>query len=135
MNVLCKLPKLEVLKIYDACVGKLWELPEDDKFCQLIVLHISQTNLEDWKANSDHFPKLEHLSLYSCNKLKEIPIGFAEIEGLKSIQLAGCCRPSVVVSAEKIKEEQVEYMNNIVDVVVEEQHGNSLVSEPDSDEA
>nr|GMD17044.1 disease resistance protein RPP13-like isoform X6 [Ipomoea batatas] len=116
------LQRLEVLKIYDACVGKLWELPEDDKFCQLIILHISQTNLKDWKATCDHFPKLEHLSLFSCNKLKQIPSWFAEISRLKSIQLRGCS-PSVVASAQKIKEEQLDYLNNIVDVVVPDQDG------------
>nr|GMD13346.1 disease resistance protein RPP13-like isoform X6 [Ipomoea batatas] len=122
INVLCKLPRLEVLKLLsNACVGKEWELPEDDdKFGQLIVLEIGKTDLKDWKATGDHFPKLKHLSLSSCKELKEIPRGFAEIEELKSIQLAGC-RPSVVASAEEIKEEQLDYLNNIVDVVVAEQ--------------
>nr|GMD13347.1 collinsiaXVI-like protein [Ipomoea batatas] len=127
------LQRLEVLKIYNACVGKLWELPEDDKFCQLIVLEIHSTDLEDWKATGDHFPKLEHLSLYLCEELKEIPSGFAEVSRLKSIQLMGC-RPSVVASAQEIKEEQLDYLNNIVDVVALGQYGYSSVSEPESDE-
>ncbi|XP_019163634.1 PREDICTED: putative late blight resistance protein homolog R1A-4 [Ipomoea nil] len=137
INVLCKLPRLEVLKVSRACVGKEWELPEDDKFCQLIVLQIGGTDLKDWKATGDHFPKLEHLSLFWCEKLKEIPSGFAEISRLKSIQLRGCL-PSVVASAQEIKEEQFDYLNNIVDVdvVVAEQHGYSLVvSESESYEA
>ncbi|XP_031101272.1 putative late blight resistance protein homolog R1B-16 [Ipomoea triloba] len=136
INVLCKLPRLEVLKLLsNACVGKEWELPEDDdKFCQLIVLEIGRTDLKDWKATGDHFPKLKHLSLSSCKKLKEIPRGFAEIEELKSIQLAGC-RPSVVASAQEIKEEQLDYLNNIVDVVVAEQRDYSPVYEFESDEA
>nr|GMD20871.1 collinsiaXVI-like protein [Ipomoea batatas] len=113
--------------------GELWELPEDDKFCQLIVLKIGPTDLKDWKATGDHFPKLEHLSLFSCKKLNKIPSGFAEIEGLKSIQFT-CCRPSVVASAEEIKQDQLDYLNNIVDVVVAEQHDYSSVSEPESDE-
>ncbi|XP_031100587.1 putative late blight resistance protein homolog R1A-10 isoform X1 [Ipomoea triloba] len=136
INVLCKLPRLEVLKLSGACVGKQWELPEDDKFCQLIVLKIGSTDLKDWEATGDHFPKLEHLSLFSCKKLKEIPSGFAEISKLKSIQLADC-RPSVVASAEEIKEEQLDYLNNIVDVVVAERRGYSAytrVSKPESDE-
>nr|GMD15064.1 disease resistance protein RPP13-like isoform X6 [Ipomoea batatas] len=98
--------------------GKLWELPEDDKFCELIVLEIGETDLEDWKATGHHFPKLEHISLSSCKKLKEIPSGLAEISRLKSIQLRGCC-PSVLASAQEIKEEQLDYLNNIVDVVSE----------------
>ncbi|XP_019163625.1 PREDICTED: putative late blight resistance protein homolog R1B-16 [Ipomoea nil] len=116
INVLCKLPRLEVLKLRAACVGEEWELLEDDIFCELMVLEIGPTYLKDWKATSDHFPKLEHISLFSCKKLKEIPSGFAEIERLKSIQLRGCL-PSVVASAEEIKEEQLDYLNNIVDVV------------------
>nr|GMD20914.1 putative late blight resistance protein homolog R1B-14 [Ipomoea batatas] len=110
------LQRLEVLKLSDACVGKQWELPEDDKFCQLIVLEIGETGLKDWEARGDHFPKLEHLSFFSCKKLNKIPSGFAEISNLKSIQLLTCC-PSVVASAEQIKEEQLDYLNNIVDVV------------------
>ncbi|XP_019163566.1 PREDICTED: putative late blight resistance protein homolog R1B-17 [Ipomoea nil] len=121
INVLCKLPRLEVLKLSDACVGKLWELSEDDKFGQLIVLEIGLTYLNDWKATGHHFPKLQHLSLFRCKNLKEIPSWFVEIDGLKSIQLARC-RPSVVASAEKIKEEQLDYGNS-VDVIVAEQHG------------
>nr|GMD13373.1 putative late blight resistance protein homolog R1B-16 [Ipomoea batatas] len=130
------LQRLEVLKLSGACVGKQWELPEDDKFGQLIVLKIGSTDLKDWEATGDHFPKLEHLSLFSCKKLKEIPSGFAEISKLKSIQLADC-RPSVVASAEEIKEEQLDYLNNIVDVVVAERRGYSAytrVSKPESDE-
>ncbi|XP_019163636.1 PREDICTED: putative late blight resistance protein homolog R1B-14 [Ipomoea nil] len=121
INVLCKLPRLEVLELSGACVGEEWELPEDDKFCQLIVLKIGATNLEDWKATGDHFPKLEHLSLFSCKELKEIPSEFAEISTLKSIQLRRCL-PSVVASAKEIKEEQLDYLNNIVNVVVTKQH-------------
>ncbi|XP_031100190.1 putative late blight resistance protein homolog R1B-17 isoform X2 [Ipomoea triloba] len=112
--------------------GKQWELPEDDKFCQLIVLEINSTHLKDWKATGDNFPKLEHLYLFSCTKLKEIPNGFAEISKLKSIQLVDC-RPSVVASAEEIKEEQLDYLNNIVDVVVPERRGYSPVSESESE--
>nr|GMD19543.1 putative late blight resistance protein homolog R1B-16 isoform X1 [Ipomoea batatas] len=126
------LQRLEVLKLnYDSYVGKQWELLEDDKFCQLIVLEINSTHLKDWKATGDNFPKLEHLYLFSCTKLKEIPNGFAEISKLKSIQLVDC-RPSVVASAEEIKEEQLNYLNNIVDVVVPERRGYSPVSESES---
>nr|GMD18198.1 disease resistance protein RPP13-like isoform X6 [Ipomoea batatas] len=96
-------------------------------------MKIGSTDLNGWKATGDHFPKLEHLSLFSCKKLKEIPSGFAEISKLKSIDLADC-RPSVVASAEKIKEEQLDYLNNIVDVVVSERRGYSQISEPESDE-
>nr|GMD68612.1 disease resistance protein RPP13-like isoform X6 [Ipomoea batatas] len=121
------LPRLKVLKLSGgSCLGKQWELPEDDKFCQLIVLKIGSTDLKDWKVTGDHFPKLEHLSLSYFSKLKEIPSGFAEISNLKSIQLA-YCRRSMVASVEKIKEEQLDYLKNIVDVVV--------ISESESDEA
>nr|GMD64995.1 disease resistance protein RPP13-like isoform X6 [Ipomoea batatas] len=100
INILSKLPRLEVLKL-----GKEWKMQEEVIFCELIALYISECNLKHWKASSHNFPKLEHLYLRGCRILREIPVDFAEISTLKSINLCNCL-PSAVESAKKIQDEQ-----------------------------
>ncbi|KAM3204231.1 hypothetical protein P3L10_027640 [Capsicum annuum] len=61
MTILCKLPKLEVLKLKDyAFQGSEWE-PTDERFQQLKFLLLDGTDLIHWKASSFQFPKLESL--------------------------------------------------------------------------
>nr|GMD87011.1 disease resistance protein RPP13-like isoform X6 [Ipomoea batatas] len=120
INILSKLPRLEVLKcLGQSCVGKEWEIQEDVIFCQLIALDIYYCDLKHWKASSHNFPKLEHLYIGYCHELREIPIDFAEISTLKSIKLRSCL-PSSVESAKKIEDEQRDY-GNIDMVVIEKQ--------------
>nr|GMD64993.1 disease resistance protein RPP13-like isoform X6 [Ipomoea batatas] len=119
INILSKLPRLEVLKLlWIPLVGEEWEIQEEVIFCQLIALVIHGCNLKHWKAGSQNFPKLEHLYILQCKILREIPIGFAEISTLKSIKLLECL-PSAVESAKKIQDEQRDYGNNDM-VVIEE---------------
>nr|GMD30935.1 disease resistance protein RPP13-like isoform X6 [Ipomoea batatas] len=127
INILSKLPRLEVLKLqYKSFVGKEWEIQEEVIFCQLIALVIIGCDLKHWKASSQNFPKLEHLYL-CCHELREIPIGFAEISTLKSIKLEECL-PSAVESAKKIQDEQRDYGNNDM-VVIEIETLDGLESE------
>nr|GLL41615.1 disease resistance protein RPP13-like isoform X1 [Ipomoea trifida] len=120
INILSKLPRLEVLKLLrKSCVGKEWEIQEEVIFCQLIALLISECDLKHWKAISHNFPKLEHLYLVYCRKLREIPIDFAEISTLKSIQLWRCL-PSAAKSVKKIEDEQCDYGNYNMVVIEEE---------------
>ncbi|XP_031113998.1 disease resistance protein RPP13-like [Ipomoea triloba] len=106
INFLSKLPRLEVLKLlWKSCLGKEWEIQEEVIFCELIALVICCCDLKHWKASSHNFPKLEHLHIRYCDKLTEIPIDFAEISSLKSIEFWKCL-PSAVKSAKKIQDEQ-----------------------------
>nr|GMC79887.1 disease resistance protein RPP13-like isoform X6 [Ipomoea batatas]GMC90611.1 disease resistance protein RPP13-like isoform X6 [Ipomoea batatas] len=130
INILSKLPRLEVLKLeWMSCEGEEWEIQEEVIFCQLIALVIDESELKHWKASSHNFPKLEHLLLWSCCKLREIPNDFAEISTLKSIKLRGC-HPSAVESARKIQEEQHDYGNYNMIVLEFEK---SLSKEPNSE--
>ncbi|XP_019189907.1 PREDICTED: disease resistance protein RPP13-like isoform X2 [Ipomoea nil] len=111
INVLSKLPRLEVLNLEpESCVGKEWEIQEEVIFCQLIALVICGCDLKHWKASGHNFPKLEHLYLFMCHRLREIPIDFAEISTLKSFKLRECL-PSAVKSAKKVQDEQHEFGN------------------------
>nr|GMC71534.1 putative late blight resistance protein homolog R1B-17 [Ipomoea batatas] len=118
MNCISVLPNLEVLKLRNfACVGSEWELIEEGGFQQLKVLLISLTNLKEWKSNvGSPFPKLECLLLRNCFELKEMPEWIEDIITLRLIKLE-YCYASLVGSAERIKEEQLDnYGNDMLDV-------------------
>nr|GMD71886.1 disease resistance protein RPP13-like isoform X6 [Ipomoea batatas] len=120
INIFSKLSKLEVL-VLEECkwIGGEWKLLEHESFDQLIYLLISESNLERWEASASHFPNLEHLVLYWCEKLEKIPAEFAEIPNLKSIKVYGCL-PSTVDSAKKIQKEQHEQGNDNMIVIEKE---------------
>nr|GMD72274.1 putative late blight resistance protein homolog R1B-16 isoform X1 [Ipomoea batatas] len=119
VNILSKLPKLEVLKLLSCFHGEEWKLSKKEKFEQLIYLKIHDAiGLKCWEASAYHFPNLECLILSWCSKLEEIPANFAEISNLKSIKLIRCL-PSAVASANQIWEEQHEQGNHDM-IVIEE---------------
>nr|GMD89431.1 putative late blight resistance protein homolog R1B-16 [Ipomoea batatas]GMD95942.1 putative late blight resistance protein homolog R1B-16 [Ipomoea batatas] len=132
INVLSKLPRLEVLKVGCLTLGKKWEVPENVKFGQLICLKISSVNFKHWEVGVDNFPKLERLFLDACSKLRKIPNSFAEIPTLNLIQLKEC-HPSAVMSAKQIQAEQRDYGNENM-VVIEKNTTQPRSSEDDSDE-
>ncbi|KAH0728841.1 hypothetical protein KY290_000026 [Solanum tuberosum] len=108
MNILSKLPNLEVLKLKDhAFHGHIWKLSdeEEDGFPRLKFLLLEDMNLKQWEATSYHFPSLEHLVLTACIDLEQIPFDFADIQTLQLIELHKC-KLSVIASAEQIQEEQ-----------------------------
>ncbi|XP_049396370.1 putative late blight resistance protein homolog R1A-10 [Solanum stenotomum] len=108
MNILRKLPNLEVLKLRDnAFQGLIWKLSDEDEdgFLKLKFLLLEIMSLKQWEATSYHFPNLEHLVLTGCSLLEQIPFDFAEIQTLQLIEIHNCVR-SVLVSAEQIQEEQ-----------------------------
>ncbi|XP_019173959.1 PREDICTED: putative late blight resistance protein homolog R1A-3 isoform X2 [Ipomoea nil] len=130
MSIISKLPHLEVLKLKNfACVGEEWELIGEGDFPKLKVLLISLTNLKEWKANVDSpFPKLQRLLLRNCFELKEMP---EWIEGIcNTLQLIKLeyCYASLVASAKRIKEEQLD--NYGYDIEVEDSN-----TRPDEDHA
>ncbi|XP_019162466.1 PREDICTED: putative late blight resistance protein homolog R1B-14 isoform X1 [Ipomoea nil] len=98
MDIISKLPNLELLKLKDfAFCGPKWE-PKKGGFRRLNVLLISCSNLRFWTVISDHFPVLTCLVLRYCWDLEKVPIAFAEIETLKLIVLESCYS-SLVCSA------------------------------------
>ncbi|PHU04250.1 hypothetical protein BC332_25072 [Capsicum chinense] len=111
MKILCKLPKLEVLKIkYYAFRGSEWE-PTDERFQQLKFLLLDGTDLIHWKASSIQFPKLRSLVLKNCYCLYEIPDDVAEIPTLQFIELYNCSS-TADDSANRILEEQLSLGND-----------------------
>ncbi|KAH0728848.1 hypothetical protein KY290_000032 [Solanum tuberosum] len=123
MNILRKLPNLEVLKLkLNAFLGLIWKLSDEDEdgFLKLKFLLLEHMSLTQWEATSYHFPSLEHLVLRDCYLLEQIPFDFAEIQTLQLIELHECLR-SVLVSAEQIQTEQQSLGND--DLVI---HVNSI---------
>ncbi|KAM3321287.1 hypothetical protein P3S67_008489 [Capsicum chacoense] len=115
LDIIAKLPNLEVLKLMGgACRGKEW-YPNVRGFTQLKLLLIEYSFLKYWKATNDNFPALERLVLKECSYLKEIFIEFAEIPTLQLIELTRCLS-ELGKSAARIQQEQEVLGNNPVDV-------------------
>ncbi|XP_031098317.1 disease resistance protein RPP13-like [Ipomoea triloba] len=110
MDVIGKLPKLEVLKLKNAVDGPKWE-SRDGGFRRLKHLLIHESHLRYWEATGDHFPNLECLVLRECYMLEEIPSNFADIATLQLIELSQCSDSSIT-SAECIRQEQQNYGND-----------------------
>ncbi|KZV56488.1 hypothetical protein F511_22296 [Dorcoceras hygrometricum] len=118
LTVVGSLPHLEALNLMgNAVVGREWN-PVEGQFLKLKSLRIFRTDLEEWVADSSHFPRLEKLQLDELYNLKEIPYGIGEIGTLRSISLSRCSS-SANASAEKIQEEQQQLGNSDLQVHVE----------------
>ncbi|KAL1556174.1 putative late blight resistance protein R1B-14 [Salvia divinorum] len=114
MRMIGLLPNLQVLKLKRrACHGTEWETSEGE-FSQLKVLLIDSTDLLQWTSESSHFPKLERLTLFECDNLRDIPCEIGEIATLQVIEV-DIRNSSIVESAVLIKEEQ-ESFGNVVQV-------------------
>ncbi|KAI3473673.1 hypothetical protein Pfo_031234 [Paulownia fortunei] len=86
LSMVGRLPNLKVLKLLPrAAKGLEWN-PIEREFCQLKFLLIDKCELDIWGADDVHFPSLERLILRRV-RLKEIPMGFAEIATLQVIEL------------------------------------------------
>ncbi|XP_019175693.1 PREDICTED: putative late blight resistance protein homolog R1A-10 [Ipomoea nil] len=105
MDIIGKLPNLELLKLKDfAFCGPKWK-PRDGGFLQLRFFLIERSDLEHWNANAIHFPVLERLVLRYCWDLKKVPNDFEEVCTLRLIELDNCCS-SLVTSAKAIQQAQ-----------------------------
>ncbi|GER53698.1 disease resistance protein [Striga asiatica] len=101
------LPYLEALKLwYDAFVGPNWETAEGGFQRLKYLTIIGCFDLEQWRAEAEHFPCLQRLHLVDLCSLKEIPLGIADIHTLREINL-DYCSDSTVLSAKKILEERL----------------------------
>ncbi|KAH6801825.1 hypothetical protein C2S51_033271 [Perilla frutescens var. frutescens] len=115
MGMIGSLPNLQVLKLKRrACLGTQWETTEGE-FCQLKVLLIDSTDLHNWETESSHFPKLERLTLYECNSLREIPYGIGDIPTLELIEV-DIRNLSVLESAKCVEEEQRSCGNELLQI-------------------
>nr|GMD44283.1 putative late blight resistance protein homolog R1B-14 [Ipomoea batatas] len=104
MDIIGKLPCLEVLKLKDfAFCGSKWN-PSEEGFKNLKLFLIARSDLKHWNATSEHFPVLKRLVLKNCWDLVSIPNDFAGIYTLESIELESCYS-SLVKFAEEIKEQ------------------------------
>lgn len=104
MSMVGLLPNLAVLKLLtNATKGREWN-PNEEEFCRLKFLLIHGCELEVWEAEHSHFPVLQHLHLRR-SKLKMIPMAFAEIVTLETIDIKHCSS-SLERSAERISEER-----------------------------
>ncbi|KAL1552086.1 disease resistance RPP8-like protein 3 [Salvia divinorum] len=106
ISTLGSLENLEVLKLKDrAFTGNNWDV-NDGGFLSLQFLHIEQTDLAFWRASSHHYPKLRSLVLKNCDKLREIPIEFADISSFQMLEMHTCI--PAVKSAKEIKNKKIE---------------------------
>ncbi|XP_031102327.1 putative late blight resistance protein homolog R1B-14 [Ipomoea triloba] len=102
MDIIGKLPNLDLLKLKDfAFRGPEWT-PKDGEFLQLRIFLIERSDLEHWNANANHFPELERLILRYCSDLEKLPNDFKEIRTLRLIELGNCCS-YLVTSAKEIQ--------------------------------
>ncbi|KAM3358996.1 hypothetical protein P3S68_021929 [Capsicum galapagoense] len=117
ISTLAMLPNLEELKLkYNAVLGEVWRLSDDDKFESLKLLLFSNIYLERWEVCSDSFPNLKSLVLKRCECLREIPTDFGEICTLEAIELDECSR-AAEDSVKKIEQEQ-DMGNNFLKVYI-----------------
>ncbi|KAL0322259.1 UNVERIFIED_CONTAM: putative late blight resistance proteinR1B-16 [Sesamum calycinum] len=115
MTTVGSLQNLEVMKLTSCFFeGCKWETTEGE-FPRLKFLKIRWTNLQHWVTDSSHFPSLEHLQLFSCLRLGEIPDVLGEIPTLQIIEVNRSDR-SLVKSAKQIKEEQESFGNDSLEV-------------------
>nr|GLL38169.1 putative late blight resistance protein homolog R1B-23 [Ipomoea trifida] len=105
MDIIGKLPNLDLLKLKDFAVCGLEWTPRDGQFLQLRFFLIERSDLEHWNAKANHFPALEHLILRYCWDLEKLPNDFEEVCTLRLIELGNCCS-SLVTSAMEIQQAQ-----------------------------
>ncbi|MCD9639680.1 hypothetical protein HAX54_024386 [Datura stramonium] len=116
LGILGKLPKLEALKLgYDACIGTDWEVGDEEGFPLLKLLRLKHLYLHNWRASSDHFPRLERLVINRCWSMYSIPQEFVDITTLQLIHISDCAK-SVGNSAKKIQQEIEDNYGSSVEV-------------------
>ncbi|XP_022846898.1 putative late blight resistance protein homolog R1A-10 [Olea europaea var. sylvestris] len=117
MSLIGTLPKLEILKLEDeAFEGKIWNTM-DDEFQKLKFLKLDNLDLEQWNSSYNHFPVLEQLVLRYCDNLEMISSELGYIPTLSKIEVHAC-GINVENSAIKIREEQLAYGNEEIQVII-----------------
>ncbi|XP_057800191.1 uncharacterized protein LOC131015784 [Salvia miltiorrhiza] len=77
----------QVLKLKNhACYGEHWKTIEGG-FVDLRLLHIDESNLQNWTTECSHFPRLQRLMLHRCLYLSKIPVDIGKIPTLELIEI------------------------------------------------
>lgn len=88
LATIAKVRNLEVLKLRNnSFYGDVWKLNDDVQFKQLKFLLLDNVCMKRWEANSDNFPNLHCVVLQLMCHLDRIPLEFADICTLESIEL------------------------------------------------
>ncbi|KAG5600177.1 hypothetical protein H5410_031547 [Solanum commersonii] len=75
----------------------------DITFPNLKLLKLVNLDISRWDASEESFPLLETLVIQRCERLKDIPLGFADISTLKQIMLIRCQNNALEASAVKLR--------------------------------
>ncbi|KAL1568277.1 putative late blight resistance protein R1A-10 isoform X1 [Salvia divinorum] len=114
-TIISQLPNLQVLKLrWNAFCGPRWEL-RDDEYHSLKFLVLEDLNIEELIAEPNNFPVLQQLLIRRCYYLQQIPPDMIDILTLKVIEVDDCSI-SLVKSAKRIQEEQVDRRNDDLQV-------------------
>ncbi|XP_051123376.1 putative late blight resistance protein homolog R1A-3 [Andrographis paniculata] len=132
MSIVGSLPNLEQLLLIHTAEGSEWN-PTEGEFLRLKALWINGSDVVQWGADQNHYPRLEYLSLCNLPSLEEIPSGVGDIPTLRKIRLKYCSE-SAVDSANQILEEQQSMGNDILEVYVSDDSGDDDTDEDDETE-
>lgn len=118
MKTISFLPNLEVLKVRCYAFQGAELETESGEFKRLKFLLLEEIDLVNWTTEDDDcFPSLQHLIIVECYKLKEIPAQIGAIRTLKTIEIIDCSS-SLVASAQNIQEEEKDYGNFSLQVLI-----------------
>ncbi|KAG6386533.1 hypothetical protein SASPL_151699 [Salvia splendens] len=114
-TIISQLPNLQVLKLrWNAFCGPKWELQDDEYRC-LKFLVLEELDIKELIAEPNNFPVLQQLLIRRCYYLQQIPLDMIDILTLKVIEVDDCSI-SLIQSARRIQEEQVERRNDDLQV-------------------
>ncbi|CAA0832777.1 Unknown protein [Striga hermonthica] len=102
------LPSLQVLKLrWNAFRGPVWErLDSDARFEKLKFVLLEDLDVEEWRVNQGSFPKLEHVVIRHCYKLREVENELSEIPQLGVLEVQDCS-PDIEAWAARVRDERL----------------------------
>ncbi|KAI9081280.1 hypothetical protein K1719_036780 [Acacia pycnantha] len=85
-----RLPKLKMLVLGKGAYNRRELIFSADGFSQLHILRLNVLKeLEEWTVEERAIPRLEHIIINRCEKLKKIPEGLKALSSLKEIKIIG----------------------------------------------
>ncbi|CDP20547.1 unnamed protein product [Coffea canephora] len=127
---------LEVLKLLRPADGvEEWDMEdmeEEEIFPKLKFLKLESLQTVRWRGSGHHFPSLEKLVLKRCKELEELPSCLWETLTLQLIEVHGCLR-STGDFVRDIKEQQVDYGNEDLKILISREIGLNKDTPPWSD--